>query len=253
MKKFILYIAFILFGAITYAQETEWQDSFEKANAIYDKEHFKEAINSYLNLAKKVENSPELYFNLANAYFKTEQFTEAIYYYEKALQLNPQLAAAKTNLNFAKEHTKDDIIIIEEYNKSDILHSILSKLSVDQWAILATIISITIFVVFIAYYLSTSSAKKRLFLSTIGILFLIGVTSIYAASFEENYNDKTEAAIIFSPVINLKSEAKSTSETLKELHKGTKVYILEHKALWLKVRLENQEIGWIQKSAIKEI
>ncbi len=253
MKKFILYIAFILFGVITHAQDAEWQKSFDKANAIYEKEHFKEAITNYLNLSEQVNNSPELYFNLANAYFKTEKYTDAVYYYEKALKLNPNMNAAKTNLNFAKEHTKDDITIIEEYDKSDIAHSFFNKLSVDSWAIIATIASILIFALFIIYYKSNTSTIKKISLSAIVVVFFIGVGSIYAASFEENYNDQTEAAIIFSPVIALKSEAKSTSETLKELHEGTKVFIIEHKSLWLKVRLENQEIGWIQKSTVKEI
>jgi len=253
MKKFILYIAFILFGVMAHAQDAEWQKAFEKTNAIYEKEHFKEAINNYLNLVQQVDNSPELYFNLANAYLKTESYTNAVYYYEKALKLNPNMNVAKTNLNFAKEHTKDDFTIIEEYDKSDIAHGFLSKLSVDNWAIMATIASILIFVLFMLYYKNNTSATKRILLSAILILFFIGIGSIYAASFESNYNSKGEEAIIFTSKIDLKSEARNTSETLKELHEGTKVFIIEHKALWLKVRLENQEIGWIQEKDVKNI
>lgn len=253
MKKLIFYLVFILFGITTYAQDTSWQQSFEKANAIYEKEHFNDAIKSYLKLSEQIDNSPELYFNLANAYFKIEKYTDAVYFYEKALMLDPTMSAAKTNLNFAKEHTKDDITIIEEYDKSDILHTTLNTLSVDQWAILATLASFIILVLFITYYQARTSTSKRILLTAIGVVFLIGVGSVYFASFESKYSQKTEVAIIFKPTIELKDESNSTSKTIKELHEGTKVFILEHKALWLKVRLENQEIGWIQKSTVKEI
>lgn len=254
MKKLPFYLVFVLFSVCTtYAQATDWQKTFDKVNDTFQKEHFKEAIDGYLALVEFYDNSPALYFNLANAYFKTGEYVNAVYYYEKALKLDPTLQEAKTNLNFAKEHLEDDITLIQEYDKADIAHQSLGKLSVDQWAVLATISSFVLLICFIVYYISHNSTVKRLLFVGMLVSTLLGIGCIYAASFESNYTQNTAMGIVFSAKTEVKEEAKSTSTTLRELHKGTKVYILERNALWLKIRLENQEIGWINKETIKEI
>lgn len=253
MKKLTFLLVFALFSIGTYAQTTDWQKSFDKVNETFQKEHFKEAIEGYLALAKFYENSPELYFNLANAYYKTDAYVDAVYYYEKALQLNPNMQEAKTNLNFTKEHLEDDITIIQEYDQKDIVHQSTGKLSVDGWAIAATICSITLLLLFVVYYVNHNSTLKRILFVAMLLSILIGIGSIYAAVFESDYSKNTEAGIIFSAKTELKEEAKSTSATVKELHKGTKVYILDRKGLWINIRLENQEMGWIDKDVIREI
>ncbi|WP_413513731.1 tetratricopeptide repeat protein [Myroides odoratus] len=253
MKKLPFYLVFVLFSVCIYAQPTAWQKTFDKVNETFQKEHFKEAIDGYLALAKLYDNSPELYFNLANAYYKTGEYINAVYYYEKALKLAPTLQEAKTNLNFAKEHLEDDITLIQEYDKADIAHQSLGKLSADQWAILATISSVALLICFMVYYISHNSTFKRLLFVGMLLSSLLGIGCIYAASFESNYTKNTEMGIVFAAKTEVKEEAKSTSTTLRELHKGTKVFILERNALWIKIRLENQEVGWINKDAIQEI
>ena len=253
MKKLTFYLVFALVSIVSYAQPADWQKSFDKVNATFQKEHFKEAIEGYLALEHVYQNSPELYFNLANAYFKTGDYVHAAYYYEKTLKLNPSMQEAKTNLNFTKEHLEDDITLIEEYDKADIVHQSLSKLSVDGWALLATLSSVALLLCFMVYFISHNSSIKRLLFVGMLLSVVIGLGSLYAASFESNYTKNSATALIFKTKTDLKEEAKTTSSTLKELHQGTKVFILEEKGLWLKVRLENQEIGWINKDVIREI
>jgi len=253
MKKLTFYLVFTLLAVGSYAQTADWQKSFDKVNETFQKEHFKEAIEGYLTLAEAVDNSPELYFNLANAYFKTGDYVHATYYYEKTLKLAPNMQEAKTNLNFTKEHLKDDITIINEYDKADILHKSLSNFSIDGWAIIATLSSFALLGCFIVYYLSHHSTVKRLLFVGMIVSVILGAGSIYAASFESTYKKNQATALIFAPKTDFKEEAKTTSATLKELHQGTKVFLLEEKGLWLKVRLENQEIGWINKDVIREI
>ncbi|WP_158962043.1 tetratricopeptide repeat protein [Myroides fluvii] len=253
MKKLTFYLVFALLSICSYAQPTDWQKSFDKVNEAFQKEHFKEAIDGYLALVNEYDNSPELYFNLANAYFKIGDYVHAAYYYEKTLKLNPSMQEAKTNLNFTKEHLEDDITIIQEYDKADIAHQSLGKLSVDSWAVVATLSSVALLICFIVYFINHNSTLKRLLFVGMALSVVVGLGSLYAASFESNYTKNSTTALIFKAKTDFKEEAKTTSATLKELHQGTKVYLLEEKGLWLKVRLENQEIGWINKDVIREI
>lgn len=253
MKKRILYLVFSLIGLCATAQPADWQKAFDKVNETFQKEHFKEAIEGYLALTQFYDNSPELYFNLANAYYKTGDYVDAVYYYEKALKLNPSMKEAKTNLHFTKEHLEDDITLIQEYDKADIAHQTLGKLSTDGWAILATIASVSLLFCFVVYYISHNSLIKRILFVGMLLSVVIGAGSIYAATFESKYTKDAAAGIIFQAKTDLKEEPKTTSITQKELHKGTKVFLLERKGLWVKIRLENREEGWINQEVIKEI
>lgn len=252
MKHIITFVLFVL-STISWGQTGDWNEQFDKANALIQKEKFQEAISIYRDLEKQNDKSPELLFNLGNAFYRSKDNVNAIYYYEKALKLTPHDKSIETNLSYARKNLVDDITIIKEYDNQDILHQTLGKFTPDYWSILATIFAFTILIAFIVYYLNQSSVIKRI--SFVWILIaLVGTgASIYAAKFEEAYIGKEKTAIIFAKETNLKEEARNTSKTLKELHEGTKVYVLEHNALWIKVRLDNQEIGWIEKTTIKDI
>src|SRR5690606_30727253 len=131
-----------------------WNNTFDKANELYQKENFQEAIKLYQQLIEEKNNSPELYFNLANAYFQTKSNTEAVYYYEKALKLSPDDKSIETNLNCARKKLEDDITIIKEYDRKDLLHQSLYRLTSDGWAKLATFSAIGIFLIFVIFYLN---------------------------------------------------------------------------------------------------
>ncbi len=253
MKK-IIYIYMLLLNALVWGQSNDhWNNTFDKANELYQKENFQEAIKLYQQLIEEKNNSPELYFNLANAYFQTKSNTEAVYYYEKALKLSPDDKSIETNLNFARKKLEDDITIIKEYDRKDILHQSLYRLTSDGWAKLATFSAIGIFLIFVIFYLNQNGTVKRICFGLMGLGLLLIIGSIYAAKFEQSYANRYISGIVFDKQIEMKEEAKSTSNTIRELHSGAKVYILENKSLWIKVRLDNQEEGWIEKKSIREI
>ena len=251
--KHIITLFILVLSFHTWAQTDSWEKQFDKANALFQKEKYRDALEVYKGIEEQEISSPEVFFNLGNTYYKTHDYVNAVYYYEKALKLTPENKAIDTNLNYARKELVDDITIIKEYDNQDILHQTLGKLSVDGWATFATVMAFVVLLCFIAYYLSSSSMVKRIsFVLVILSLVIIGGCS-YAASFEKKYATKEVTAILFDKQVNLKEDAKNTSKTVKELHAGTKVYILEKKALWVKVRLDNQEIGWVEESTLKYI
>lgn len=252
MKHIITLFIFVM-SFHTWAQTGTWEKQFDKANALFQKEKYTDAISAYQEIEKQGVTSPQVYFNLGNTYYKTQDYVNAVYYYEKALKLTPENKAIETNLSYARKELLDDITIIKEYDSQDILHQTLKKLSVDGWATLATLLAFFVFVCFVTYYLNSSSTVKRICFVFIGLSIILIGGAMYAASFEQKYASKEVTGILFTKEVNLKEEAKNTSKTVKELHEGTKVYILEKKALWIKIKLDNQEEGWIEENTIKYI
>ena len=110
VKNFALsgiFITFMLLCAVGFAQTPT--NLFEKGNKQYADENYQEAINSYEEVIKQGYQSPALYFNLANAEYKLNRIAPSVYYYEKALQLDPHNEDVQNNLSFAKNMTIDAI------------------------------------------------------------------------------------------------------------------------------------------------
>ena len=55
------------------------------------------------------EHSDELYFNLGNSYYKINDIPNSIYYFEKALQLNPNDKDILNNLTYSQNMLIDKI------------------------------------------------------------------------------------------------------------------------------------------------
>src|SRR5690349_2581074 len=72
--------AFILLLTSSASAQTDAQ--FVKANQDYAQGNFKEAIAGYETLVRAREWSANLFYNLGNAYFRTQDFGHAILNYE---------------------------------------------------------------------------------------------------------------------------------------------------------------------------
>ena len=70
---------------------------FEQGNTLYNESNYSEAIKKYEQILSTEMHSSELYFNLANAHYKLNHIAPSVYYYEKALQLNPNDSEIKQN------------------------------------------------------------------------------------------------------------------------------------------------------------
>ena len=98
MKKLIHILIFVL-------SFTAWAQNdsiFNIANEAYADGNYQEAQRLYQSILKDDEMSSELYFNLGNTHYKLENLAQSIYYYEKALKLNPKDEAILNNLSFRR-------------------------------------------------------------------------------------------------------------------------------------------------------
>lgn len=250
VKRFIFILALII-GSFSFAQTSS--ELFSKANDFYKNGQYSKAAQLYSNIEKSGLESDDLFFNLGNSYYKLNKVAPSIYYYEKALKLNPMHQDAANNLVFAKRMTID---IIEDLPKTFLQRfslNVIQKLTYNTWAILAVIASILAALLFLLYYFSaTPKSKIFYFNTTIFAVFVMAVTVFFAFS---NYNvtQNSSNAIIFSSKSEIKNSPSLDGETVFELHEGTKVTILDALSNWKKIKLADGKIGWVNASDIKEI
>ena len=245
--KNIFYI-FLLIFQISLAQT-----AFEQGNKYYEKENYEAAISSFESIVNSGKQSAELYFNLGNCYYKLHKVAPAIYNYEKALLLSPNDNEIKTNLEFARKMTIDDIKVIPKVGFSKLIQDFTAKYYYDTWAWIAVAFAFLFFLFFVGYYFSQTTMWKRIFFFGI-FLWIIGIGLSAASGFyEKSRMDNEKPAIVFAENAPLKSEPKNSGQDAAVLHEGAKVYILESIANWKKVELTDETTGWIEDNTIKEI
>lgn len=92
--------AWVLIGA------TAYNGTFDRAVAAYEQEDFAASIEAFEQLVTEGVVSPEVFFNLGNAYRKSGKLGAAIANYERALYLNPAFESAAVNLSQCRQLTK---------------------------------------------------------------------------------------------------------------------------------------------------
>ncbi len=248
--KNILLITLLIFSNSLFAQA---DSLFVEANKLYQNEEYTEALEIYNKIEKSKVQSDKLFYNIANANYKLNKVAPAIYYYEKALILNPNNTDAKFNLRFAKQMAIDNIEPLPKTFSQKLSASIIQKLTYNTWAWLAISLSILFAILFLLYHFSYSSSNKRVyFVSSIISAFLVLLTLTFAY---QNYNMvKTDRpAIVFAQQTDVKSAPTLSSEVSFELHEGTKVQILESLDSWKKIKIADGKIGWMLVDDLKEL
>ncbi|MFK2818955.1 tetratricopeptide repeat protein [Flavobacteriaceae sp. LMIT009] len=227
---------------------------FDAGNKAYNESNFQEAISAYERILDSGVHSTELYFNLANAYYKLNRIAPSIYYYEKALQLSPNDKEIKSNLAFAQNMTIDAIEVIPEVGLSKIFKGFVNTFSFDVWALISVILVIVFVLLFLGYYFSQATAKKRLaFVVSSGSL-IVAVVALFFAFQKFEYDRKDQPAIVFAQESEVKTDPNLRSEIAFVLHEGTKVQVLEHyQENWTKIKLSDGKTGWIPNIDIKSL
>ena len=227
---------------------------FGQGNSLYNDGKFQDAINTYERILDTKNHSAELYFNLANAYYKLNRIAPSVYYYEKALQLSPKDEDIINNLSFAKNMTIDDIEVMPEMGFAKITNQVINTYSFDTWAKLSVFFVVLFVVLFLAYYFSYSSTSKR-FAFLVSNLSIVLILITLAFAFQKyDYEEKDKPAIVFAQESEIKSEPNLRSEIAFKLHEGTKVQVLEvYNENWTKIKLADGKTGWISSEDIKEL
>src|SRR5258708_4861717 len=106
----------VLFGAgsTLFAQPTA---QFAKANQEFAAGDFKAAIEDYETLVRSGQDSPNVFYNLGNAYFRRNNFGRAILNFERALALDPHHPEAQANLRVARDEARALELIPDKWER----------------------------------------------------------------------------------------------------------------------------------------
>jgi tetratricopeptide (TPR) repeat protein len=247
MKK-ILFLLLMIANTIN-AQNVD--TLFVSANELYRNGDFEEAIKKYKKIESQEMVSSELYLNLGNAYYRLNKVGPTIFYYEKALKLDPLNVDVKNNLVFAKRLALDNIKEVPKTVFQKFNTNYLQKLSYNEWAIVAVVFSFSTSIFFLFFYFGYSSGRKRIYFTTSGISLILLILSIFITNGQYSLTKKNKEAIVFVQKTEVRNAPTLNSEEIFTLHEGTKIIVLDAIDNWKKIKLVDGKQGWIIADEIK--
>lgn len=249
MRRSTILILFVLFYSVAFA-EPSVDDLMNKANELYVKGQFEEAIKIYESLAQEEYEGTSLFYNLGNSYYRTGKIGYAILYYEKALKLSPDDEDVQHNLQLVKLNLKDKIETLPPFFLFRIWESVLSSLSSDGWTILSYILFLIILFTLGFYFFAKNITQQRVAFYSFVFLLVLFLTSVGLLIVKLNQESKLKYGIILETSLVAKSSPDPQGKDAFIVHEGLKVRIEDKVDKWLKIRLEDGQIGWVENFSI---
>lgn len=250
MKKILFFLLIqCLIGNVVYAQDA----IVKEAEVAYTQEDYGKAIDLYEGVLESNGESPEIYYNLGNAYYKAGKIAPAILNYERALVLEPGDNDARFNLQMAKQKSVDKIEPVGEFFLSKWFSSVQDMASADSWALFGVVCFILFIGCLLLFFFSRwIRVKKAGFYFGIVFLLLVVFANIFGSHQKEELVNRTHA-IVFTPTVTVKSSPDASGTDLFILHEGTKVSIKSTLGQWSEIELEDGNIGWMPSKDIEKI
>ena len=89
---------------------------------MYNEGQYHEALDKYSTILESGNHSAELYFNMGNSHYKLNNIAPSIYYFEKALLLEPNDKEISNNIAFARNMTIDSIEKVPDVGLSSLIN-----------------------------------------------------------------------------------------------------------------------------------
>ena len=224
-----------------------------EADSAYVNGNYQKAITQYESLLKQGA-SAEIYYNLGNAYYRTENITRAVLNYERALLLSPGDGDIRFNLQIARSKTIDKIVPESEMFFVTWYRSLVNMMSVDGWGRTALVSLALVIVLFLVYLFSARVWMQKVGFFGGGVLLVLFIVSNFFAWQQRQNLLYRQGAIVVAPSVNVKSTPAQNGTDLFILHEGTKVIITDGSMKnWREVRLADGKKGWIESKKIEVI
>ena len=224
-----------------------------EADSAYVHERYQQAIADYEALLKGGV-SADLYYNLGNAYYRTDNMTKAILNYERALLLSPGDEDIRFNLQMARSKTIDKITPESEMFFVTWYHSLVNVMSVDAWARTALIVLAIAIILALVYLFSDRIwLRKTGFFGALLLLVVFLLSNLFAFQQKQKLTHRT-GAIITTTAVPVKSTPSKNGTDLFILHEGTRVTITDGSMNgWKEIRVADGKKGWIETRQIEII
>lgn len=245
-KKLLAFILLLLSGSsISWAVSP--QESFEQANQFYTSRNFPEAIKLYESLEAQGIQSGDLFYNLANSYYRQGEMGEAVFYYLKALRYAPRDRDLVANYHYVLSKRAEGYEKRLSERAMDLFFFLKDLVTLREMLWLALASYWLLFTAGMLYYLKRKAQWRIAFFILIALNFYILPTAFL--KFYDEHLQKT--AVVVVPQLNVYSEPNEEAVRLFELREGAITQVKDDKEGFVKIQYRNGQTGWVKASEMK--
>lgn len=222
--------------------------TFRRANDAYYHGHYQEAVDSYEQVVALGVVSPDLFYNLGNAYLKSEQLGAAIYNYERALELDPSQDDVRFNLGVAREAARkkgEDRLAGAE--AQPFWMRVAGQVTVNwaSWLFLALYVSLFVLLI-VLHFVQPGFLRVGMWagFAFVGLAMLVAGALLGARLY---LADRVEQAIVLPDVVQVKEGPDPNYQSVFGVHAGLRVRVTEKEQDWVRIRLANGLEGWVRE------
>jgi len=248
MKRIILYIVFLMMSSVLLASNVDLL--VDSARNSFMQSRYVDALTIYDSICNMGYSSSDLYYNMGNCYYRLSQVPQSIYYYEKALMLDPSNSDAEFNLNIVNRMLKQNVETLPVPFYSKWWASVLNLMSSDAWTILNIVMLLIFFVGFATFLFFRGIRIRKLGLSIAVIslfFFVFSAICAYNSSVRINQN---RYGIMFEQSM-VKSSPNADAVNSFEVCEGLKVLVSDSANGMYNIRLADGKEGWVDMLDIK--
>ena len=216
----------------------------DEAKTAYDAGQFRQALDYYASKIDPRSVSPALLYNMGNCFYQLGDYPRALVCYERARHLRPRDSDVAGNL----ELTRRKLLLPPKYrveSPADFLLATRDSLRVDEWLVLCASGLALVMLALGMFFRRRSNLWHWPFYAGIVVVTICAAALIAKVSADD---PAREAVVIVrnTPLYSLPSAESGRVE--QYLKPGAEVSIEENRMDWVRVRLENNDEGWVRGS-----
>jgi tetratricopeptide (TPR) repeat protein len=247
----LLALALLAYARPAHAAPSVATQAFLRGNQAYGKADYPSAIDAYEQVRALGVVHEDLYYNLANAYYRAGRLGPAILNYERALALDPDQDDARFNLKIAREtalrRANDKI---EGADREPLWMRVAGgfTLSGATWMFLAAYVALFAALSWLRF---VRPGLGRAALGTVTLFLAIGMLCSGAILGGRAYlAERVVHGIVLPDTVAIKDGPDPNYRTAFELHAGLRVRLMERDQDWIRIRLANGLEGWLLESDV---
>ncbi len=248
------FLMLLMLAAMTFGATPAHAVTKSNADTEYQKGNYQQAIRDYEDILQTMGVSAELYYNLGNAYYRTDNITKAVLNYERAHLLSPGDEDISFNLEYARGKTIDKITPESEMFFVTWYKAVVNFTSVDHWAMAGVLCIILALVLVLVYLFAPLVALRKVgFFGGIFFFVVFLLSSLFAYQQKQALLGR-KGAIIMTPSVSVKKTPAKASADQFVLHEGTRVDITDKTIKgWRGIKVGDGREGWIETRHLEEI
>ena len=224
---------------------------YNQAGALYREGKFREALDIYESLIKAGIRNPDLYYNAANAAYRSHLTGRAVLYLERSLRLSPSDSDARANLEFINSQKQD--------KESPGGNAVTVFLALWYEAITVNAAAAWSGIGFALMMLCATGAlfvfgwKRAVLLGAAAVFCFVFAASTGILIQKTHHASATVEAVVMTPEVNAFSGPGTDNTHIFTIHEGTKVAVERRQDSWWLIRLKSGVGGWVAADSLETI